>query len=164
MDHPKVNLTVSVDTGSSEGVNSRFESVNAVFNKINIAVARGSEDGTELLAEKIANMQRQFLAVGGHILTGELYNSISSEGGGLSYTIGSTLGEDEYSPSVIEYGRGPVYPIHCQFLHYFNMRTNEEVFSRYSKPYEGDPYVAPSAEFGEQIAQETLMDSIRGWL
>jgi len=163
MSNPSVDVTVTVDTSSTHIV-SRFESVNSLFDKVNNAVERGAEDGAEALGEKVADMQREFLAVGGHIITGELYNSISSVGGGLSYTIGSTLGDEAFSPSVIEYGRGEVYPVNCQFLHYVDGRTGKEVFSRYSRAYAGDPYVSPSAEYGASVAHETVWDSINGWL
>jgi hypothetical protein len=157
-DNPFVELNVTVDTEALESVNTRFDSVNMIISNLASKIVDGAEDGAEQLAYNIQNLEKQYLVLNGNYLTGELYNSIETEGGSLSYNIGSNL--DGYSPNVIEYGRTDVYPQTASVLHYYDARLGKEIFSHHSSAYKGDPYVAPSAEDARQIGDKIVLDSI----
>ena len=157
-DNPSVDLTVEVNTDELESANTQFDSINDIMSKMASNIRNGAENGAEELAHNIQNLEKQYLVLNGNYLTGELYNSIETEGGSLSYTIGSTL--DGYSPSVIEYGRTDVYPQTASVLHYYDAREGMEIFSHHSSAYKGDPYVEPSAEDARQIGDKIILDSI----
>lgn len=161
MDNPKVNLTVEVNTTELENTTTNFNGLNEALKNIANKINLGAEKGAEQLANEIKSLQQTYLTLGDHVWTGELYNSIETEGGSLSYSIGSNL--DGYSPNVIENGRGDVYPIHASFLHYVT-RDGDEVFSRHSGPFKADPYVEPSAETARNMGANFILDVINGEL
>ena len=55
-----------------------------------------------------------------------------------------TIGSDEFYAHYIEYGRGPVYPINKEFLHWKDKTTGEDVFAKKAGPSEPNPFLEPA--------------------
>lgn len=133
-----------------------FQSVTDMFEKISEQIEDGTADAVEELSNEIADFQKDTLVSNGNVRTGNLLNSIVANVDGLSSTIGSNM--DGYAPSVIEYGRGEIYPVNAQCLHY--VADGKEYFVKHVSAYEGDPYVRPSYEYGKDIAKDVVLKNI----
>lgn len=103
---------------------------------------KNSDELAEQLAEKGKSFQQLAIGVNGTIASGNLLNSIEVESDGeRRYLVGTII--EHFYPLVIEKGRGAVVPVRAKVLHFFT-QSGDEVFTRYSKPFEGKPYVEPA--------------------
>lgn len=155
-ENPMANINISIKNNIE--ANTMFDSINSTFEKYSDRLEESVQSGLEEMAELVAEHQRDSILSGGHYVTGQLYNSITANVEGLSATIGSTL--DGYSPSVIEYGRGPIEADPGTCLHFVS--DGKEYFVKSVGPYEGDPYVAPSIEYAKQTIKEIIIKNILG--
>ena len=154
VENPTANIEITINDNLEN--NTIFDSINNIIENYKEKIQDGAEKGLNELAEQVATEQQNSISSGGHIVTGELYNSITANVNGLSATIGSTL--NGYSPSVIEYGRGEVYPVTASCLHFVS--DGKEYFVKSVSAYEGDPYVAPSIEYAKSQAKEIILSNI----
>lgn len=155
VDNPKVDVqaTLNIDLNNS----TSFTSLDDVLKSVSEKIENGVYDAVEELSNEIANFQKDTLISNGNVRNGDLLNSIVADVNGLSSTIGSTM--DGYAPSVIEYGRGEVYPINAKCLHYVD--DGKEYFVKHVSAYEGNPYIQPSYEYGKSVAKEIVLKNIR---
>ena len=103
---------------------------------------QNSDELAEQLAEKSKSLQQLAIGMNGTIASGALLNSIEVEADGeRRYLVGTTI--NHFYPLVVEKGRGAVVPIRAKVLHFFT-QSGDEVFTRYSKPFPGKPYVEPA--------------------
>lgn len=103
---------------------------------------KNSDELAQQLAEKGKSLQQLAIGLNGTIASGDLLNSIEVESDGeRSYLVGTTI--NHFYPLVVEKGRGAVVPVRAKVLHFFTQSGNE-VFTRYSKPFAGKPYVEPA--------------------
>jgi hypothetical protein len=95
---------------------------------------------TEVVSEARSNLQNN-----GNIVTGDLHASIEileeKEVGG---TIMGEVGTEVFYAIYIEFGRGMVFPVTAQVLHWINPETGEDVFARFSREFEGAPFLEPA--------------------
>lgn len=103
---------------------------------------KNSDKLAEQLAEKGKSLQQLAIGMNGTIASHDLLNSIEIEDDGeRSYLVGTTI--NHFYPLIIEKGRGGVVPVRAKVLHFFTQSGNE-VFTKYSKPFQGKPYVEPA--------------------
>lgn len=103
---------------------------------------QNSDKLAEDLAEKAKSFQQLAIGMNGTIASGALLNSIELEADGeRRYLVGTTI--NHFYPLVVEKGRGAVVPVRAKVLHFFT-QSGDEVFTRYSKPFPGKPYVEPA--------------------
>lgn len=103
---------------------------------------QNSDELAEQLAEKGKSLQQLAIGMNGAIASGALRNSIEIESDGeRKYLVGTTI--NHFYPLVVEKGRGAVVPVRAKVLHFFT-KSGDEVFTRYSSPFPGKPYVEPA--------------------
>ena len=103
---------------------------------------QNSDKLAEDLAEKAKSFQQLAIGMNGTIASGALLNSIELEADGeRRYLVGTTI--NHFYPLVVEKGRGAVVPVRAKVLRFFT-QSGDEVFTRYSKPFPGKPYVEPA--------------------
>lgn len=103
---------------------------------------QNSDELAEQLAEKGKSLQQLAIGMNGTIASGALFNSIELEADGeRRYLVGTTI--NHFYPLVVEKGRGAVVPVRAKVLHFFT-QSGDEVFTKYSKPFSGKPYVEPA--------------------
>ena len=78
------------------------------------AIDEGSQIGLEITADRLMSRESRYATDSSHRAensraSGKLASSITVEGGGYQYTVGTTI--DEIYPMSVEYGRGEVHPI-----------------------------------------------------
>lgn len=98
-------------------------------------------EGFHALLEAIVSEAQSNLQNNMNINTGELLASIrilNEEG------LKGEVGTDVEHAWYIEYGRGPVVPVHAKMLHWIDKDTGEDVFSMYAGPTEPMPFMEPA--------------------
>lgn len=150
------NVKINLKLEDKTNVKTSLNSVNDAIVRVKQKIKSGSEEGFEELSSLTADYQKQKLQSNGNVSSGSLYNSIIADINGRTAIIGSTL--DGFAPTVVENGRGAIVPVRAKALHYFI--DGKEIFSQYSKPYKGNPYVAPSYTYAKSIAKETVWNAI----
>lgn len=120
-----------------------------------------SDELANTLAGRAKSLQELMISLNGTIGHGGLLNSISVEDNGdKSYLIGTNI--THFYPLVVEKGRGEVRPVFARYLHYFTL-SGKEIFSKYSKPFAGKPYVQPAYESLTREA-DSIIDGVFGGL
>lgn len=155
VDNPKVDVQATLNINLDN--NTMFSSLDEIYEKIENRIEEGTYNAVQELSEEIANFQKDTLISNGNVKEGNLLGSIIANVNGLSSTIGSDM--DGYAPSVIEYGRGEIFPVNAQCLHYVS--DGKEYFVKHVSAYEGNPYVKPSFDYGLGIAKETVLKNIK---
>lgn len=115
-------LTVSNDVSALDDIINEcngefadiFEEVIKDANDLKTAIDEGSQLGLEITADRLMSRESRYATDPSHRAensraSGRLASSITVEGGGYQYTVGTTI--DEIYPMAVEYGREEVHPI-----------------------------------------------------
>ena len=91
-----------------------FQEVIQDAETLKTAIDEGSQLGLEITANRLMSRESRYATDSSHRAensraSGRLASSITVEGGGYQYTVGTTI--DEIYPMSVEYGRGEVHPI-----------------------------------------------------
>ena len=91
-----------------------FEDAVKTAEELKKAIDDGSKEGLEITANRLMSRESRYATDSSHRAensraSGKLASSITVEGGGYHYTVGTTI--DEIYPMSVEYGRGEVHPI-----------------------------------------------------
>lgn len=113
----------------------------AKTNRIMEEIAGASESFLDDVAAAIVDEARSNLQNQGSVNTGELLASIRVLGQGEGFRV---VGSDVKQAAIIEYGRGPVVPVHAKVLRWVDKDTGEVIFSKYSGPVQPQPYFEPA--------------------
>lgn len=147
-DELDIGVSVELDTSELDNAisivsgNEYFADIGDELKKLRDDLNENSDELAEQLAEKGKSLQQLAIGMNGTIASHDLLNSIEIENDGeRSYLVGTTI--NHFYPLVIEKGRGPVVPVRAKMLHFFTQSGNE-VFTKYSKPFPGKPYVEPA--------------------
>lgn len=118
---------------------------------------KNSDELAKELAEKGKSLQEQAIRMNGTTASGDLASSIEVESAGeRSYLVGTTI--NHFYPLVVEKGRGAVVPVRAKYLHFFT-KSGDEVFTKYSRPFAGKPYVEPAYQTLLSVA-DSIANSI----
>lgn len=147
-DELDIGVSVELDTSELDNAisivssNEYFADIGDELEKLRDDLNKNSDELAEQLAEKGKSLQQLAIGMNGTIASGDLLNSIEVENDGeRSYLVGTTI--NHFYPLVIEKGRGAVVPVRAKMLHFFT-QSGDEVFTKYSKPFPGKPYVEPA--------------------
>ena len=147
-DELDIGVSVELDTSELDNAisivssNEYFTDIGDELEKLKEDLNKNSDELAEQLAEKGKSLQQLAIGMNGTIASSDLLNSIEVEDDGeRSYLVGTTI--NHFYPLVIENGRGAVVPVRAKMLHFFTQSGNE-VFTKYSKPFPGKPYVEPA--------------------
>ena len=148
-DELDIGVEVELDTSDLDnaisivGSNEYFADILVdELEKLREELNQNSDELAEDLAEKGKSFQQLAIGMNGTIASGALLNSIEIEADGeRRYLVGTTI--NHFYPLVVEKGRGAVVPVRAKVLHFFT-QSGDEVFTRYSKPFPGKPYVEPA--------------------
>lgn len=147
-DELDIGVSVELDTSELDNAisivsgNEYFADIGDELEKLRDDLNKNSDELAEQLAEKGKSLQQLAIGMNGTIASGDLLNSIEVENDGeRSYLVGTTI--NHFYPLVIEKGRGAVVPVRAKMLHFFTQSGNE-VFTKYSRPFPGKPYVEPA--------------------
>lgn len=147
-DELDIGVSVELDTSELDNAisivsgNEYFTDIGDELEKLRDDLNKNSDELAEQLAEKGKSLQQLAIGMNGTIASGDLLNSIEVENDGeRSYLVGTTI--NHFYPLVIEKGRGAVVPVRAKMLHFFTQSGNE-VFTKYSRPFPGKPYVEPA--------------------
>ena len=147
-DELDIGVSVELDTSELDNAisivsgNEYFIDIGDELEKLREDLNKNSDELAEQLAEKGKSLQQLAIGMNGTIASQDLLNSIEIEDDGeRSYLVGTTI--NHFYPLVIEKGRGAVVPVRAKVLHFFT-QSGDEVFTKYSKPFPGKPYVEPA--------------------
>ena len=148
-DELDIGVEVELDTSDLDnainivGNNEYFADIlNDELNQLKEELNQKSDELATQLAEDAKSLQQATISLNNAISSGALYDSIEVEDDGdRRYLIGTTI--NHFYPLVVEKGRGAVVPVRAKVLHFFT-KSGDEVFTRYSKPFPGKPYVEPA--------------------
>lgn len=147
-DELDIGVSVELDTSELDNAisivsgNEYFADIGDELEKLRDDLNKNSDELAEQLAEKGKSLQQLAIGMNGTIASGDLLNSIEVEDDGeRSYLVGTTI--NHFYPLVVEKGRGAVVPVRAKMLHFFT-QSGDEVFTKYSKPFPGKPYVEPA--------------------
>lgn len=147
-DELDIGVSVELDTSELDNAisivssNEYFTDIGDELEKLREDLNKNSDELAEQLAEKGKSLQQLAIGMNGTIASSDLLNSIEVEDDGeRSYLVGTTI--NHFYPLVIEKGRGAVVPVRAKMLHFFT-KSGDEVFTKYSKPFPGKPYVEPA--------------------
>ncbi len=121
-DELDTELTVSNDVSALDDIVNEcsgefaeiFEDTLQTVEQLKVAIDEGSQDGLEIVANRLMSRESRYATEPSHRAensraSGKLASSITVEGGGYQYVVGTTI--DEIYPMAVEYGRGEVHPI-----------------------------------------------------
>lgn len=147
-DELDIGVSVELDTTELDNAisivsgNEYFTDIGDELEKLREDLNKNSDELAEQLAERGKSLQQLAIGTNGTIASGDLLNSIEVENDGeRSYLVGTTI--NHFYPLVVEKGRGAVVPVRARYLHFFT-QSGDEVFTKYSKPFPGKPYVEPA--------------------
>lgn len=147
-DELDIGVSVELDTNELDNAisivsgNEYFTDIGDELEKLREDLNKNSDELAEQLAERGKSLQQLAIGMNGTIASGDLLNSIEVEDDGeRSYLVGTTI--NHFYPLVVEKGRGAVVPVRAKMLHFFT-QSGDEVFTKYSKPFPGKPYVEPA--------------------
>jgi len=117
-----------------------------------------SESAMQQVAEATRSLQQQYIAMHGNYRTGRLLESITVEGGGNSYSVGTNI--DHFYPTVIEKGRRDVYPIDHPYLQWVNL-DGSWVRTKHSSAVAPSPFVEPTIQIINQRIPVTFKEELK---
>jgi hypothetical protein len=95
------------------------------------------------LLESIISEARSNLQNNPSVVTGDLNASLQV----LSYDaelLDGEVGTELFYAWWVEYGRPEIYPVVAKVLHWIDPQTGADVFSKYSPPTNGEPFLEPA--------------------
>lgn len=156
-------ISVELDIDDLDTINTMddpygiFEDVQEYCANLKTAIETGSSKGVNDLAIRNRSFQQQIISEVCDNPSGMLVSSIQEEEQNeYTYLIGTII--NHIYPMSVEYGRGPVYPIHAKALAFY--LDGVLVFRKSVGPAKPRPFVAPAYEKTYEIAEQIMVDYI----
>ncbi len=127
-------------------------------------IEKGSQEAVHLLAVSNRSFQQQLLSdLSLHpYASGTLSSSIVEEQEDeYSWLIGTTI--THFYPLTVEFGRGEIRPVNAKALVFYSL-SGELVFTKYVRPSEPKPFVAPAYENSLKEAETVVIECIENVL
>ena len=156
VDTSDLDNIIEFDWGSAEA-SDLMKPLTDIAEHYKKAYEKAGDDGALEIADRLRSLQELAIGLHGNIASGNLLNSITVAKKGEGYFVGTDIAH--FYPLCIEFGRGDVYPINYEYLHYFTL-SGVEVFSKHSRPSEPYPFVEPAFKTTMGEVEEILMRCI----
>lgn len=137
-----------------------FDDVVEYLIEVKENIEKGSQEAVHLLATNNRSFQQQLLSdLSLHpYATGALSSSIVEEQlDEYSWLIGTTI--THFYPLTVEYGRNEIRPVNAKVLFFYSL-SGEPVFTKYVRPSEPKPFVAPAYENTLNEAENVVIECI----
>lgn len=157
-------ISIDVDTSDLEQIlnlDDEFGILEPVQESVNRLISNihdGSKEAVDDISDRNKSFQEQIISEVCDNPSGMLASSIQKEeiNEGYGFIVGTIL--NHIYPMSVEYGRGPVYPIHAKALAFYY--DGELVFRKSVGPAKPRPFVAPAYEKTSIIAEEIVLRKI----